>query len=212
MICVCKTSRILSIRWLEQSAKKQRALNTDEFLLLDDREAEKTYNFSMKKMLENGSMARLERGGVHRDWYVYICPGVAGNNAPSSKELKLVVEATGATLLSSLSESDVPDPTKTIVITSDPSTAAQHLEKGVKRVTRLGAKLFSATWLFHVIITQKFSTEAGQELHASTTPRHKRKAVDTLPSDEDMAKSSRKRKAVESPPSHGEKRKSRRKR
>jgi hypothetical protein len=187
-------------------------LNTDEFLLLDDREAEKTYNFSMKKMLENGSMARLERGGVLGDWYVYICPGVAGNNAPSSKELKLVVEATGATLLSSLSESDVPDPTKTIVITSDPSTAAQRLEKGVKRVTRLGAKLFSATWLFHVIITQKFSTEAGQELHASTTPRHKRKAVDTLPSDEDMAKSSRKRKAVESPPSHGEKRKSRRKR
>jgi hypothetical protein len=212
MICLCKTFRILSIRWLEQSAKEQRVLNTDEYLLLDDREAEKAYNFSMKETLENGSMARLERGGVLGDWYVHICPGVAGNNAPTSKELNLVVEATGATLLSSLSESDVPDPTKTIVITSDPSTSSQRLEKGVKRVTRLGAKLFSATWLFHVIITQKFSTEAAEELHLSTTPRHKRNAVVSLPSDEDMAKSSRKRKAVDSQPSHGENRKSIRKR
>jgi hypothetical protein len=123
-----------------------------------------------------------------------------------------VVEATGATLLSSLSESDVSDPTKTKVITRDPSTPAQRLEKGVKRVTRLGVKLFPATWLFHVIITQFFSTEAGQELHASTTPRQKRKAIGSLPSDEDMAKSSRTRKAVESPPRHGERRKSSRKR
>jgi len=187
-------------------------LNTDEYLLLDDREAEKTYNFSMKETLENGSIARLERGGVLGHWYVYICPGVAGNNAPSIKELNLVVEATGATLLSSLSESDVPDPTKTIVITSDPSTSAQRLEKGVKRVTRLGAKLFSATWLFGVIITQKLSTEEGDELQVSTTPRHKRKTVVSLPCDDDMAKSSRKRKAVESPLSHGEKRKLSRKR
>ena len=35
-----------------------------------------------------------------------------------------MVEATGATLLSSLSESEVSDPTKTKVIMSDPSTPA----------------------------------------------------------------------------------------
>jgi hypothetical protein len=50
---------------------------------------------------------------------MYICPGVAGNNAPTSKEVNLVVNTTGATLISSLSESDVPDPTKTIVIVSN---------------------------------------------------------------------------------------------
>ena len=72
--------------------------------------------------------------------------------------------------------------------------------------------MFSATWLFHGIITQKCSTEAGEELHVRTTPRHKSNAAVSRPSDEDMAKSSRKRKAVDSPPSHGEKRKSNRKR
>lgn len=113
----------------------------------DDREAEKTYRFSMKETLENRRKARLERCDILGDWYVYICPRVAGNNAPTSKEVNLVVNATGATLISSLSESDVPDPTKTIVITSDPSTATQRLEMGVKKVTRLGAKLFSGCFM-----------------------------------------------------------------
>ena len=66
--------------------------------------------------------------------------------------------------------------------------------------------------LFHVIIPQTFSTDAGQELHANTTSGHKRKAVDSLSSDEDMAKSCRKRKAVGYHPSRGEKRESCRKR
>jgi hypothetical protein len=188
MICVCKTSQILSIRWLERSAKEQRVLNTDDFLILDDREAEETYKFSMKETLENGRKARLERGGVLGEWYVYICPGVAGTNAPSSKELAFVIKATGATLLSSLSESEIYDPTKTIVITSDPSTTAQRSDKGVKRATRLGAKLLSTTSLFHVIITQKFVTDAE-----NTTPRKKRKAVESLPNHGGKRTSSRKR-------------------
>ena len=36
MICICRVSRILSMEWLEQSAKEQRTLDTDGFLLLDD--------------------------------------------------------------------------------------------------------------------------------------------------------------------------------
>jgi hypothetical protein len=210
MICICKTSRILSIQWLEQSAKEQKVLSADDFLLLYDTEAEKTYNFSMKETLENGKRARLERGGVLGGWYVYICPGVAGNNAPTSEEMNLVVKATGATLLPTLSESDVTDPTKTIIITSDPSSTAQRSEKSVKRVTRLGAHIFTTTRLFHIIITQKRPTEEGQQRHSNPIQRNKRMAA--LQSHGDMEKLSRKRKSVQSPLSHGKNRASSRKR
>lgn len=177
MICMCKTARILSIEWLEQSAREQRVLDTHEFLLLGDKEAEKRYNFSMEDTLEKGEKARLDRGGVLGGWYVYICAGVAGNNAPSSKELNLVVEATGAMLLSRIS--DVTDPSKTIIITSDPCTDAQRSEKGVERVAGQGAKLLSTAWLFHTIITQQFATELiGEEpVQHSGKHRSKRKAT-----------------------------------
>ena len=178
MICICKTSKILSIRWLEQSAKVQRVLDTDDFLVLDDKEAEKTYNFSLIETLESGKKARLERNGVLGGWYVYIGKGVAGNNAPSSEEMNLVVEATGATLLHSLEESeDGPaDRTKTIIITSDPSTAAQRSEKGVKRVSKLGAKVLSTADLFHTIITQQLPFAVVEV--ANTTQQNKRKTVE----------------------------------
>lgn len=154
-------------------------LDTDDFLVLDDKEAEKTYNFSMIETLESGKKARLERNGVLGGWYVHIGKGVAGNNAPSSEEINLIVEATGATLLHSLEESeDGPaDPTKTIIIMSDPSTAAQRSGKGVKRVLKLGAKVLSTSELFHVIITQQLPFEIVDEV-AITTQRNKRKTVE----------------------------------
>ena len=192
MICLCKTSQILSIEWLEQSAKEQRVLDTNDFLLLGDEEAEKTYNFSMKETLENGRKARLDRDGVLGGWYVYICSGVAGNNAPSSKDLTLICQASGATLLGSLKT--IVDPLKTIVITSEPSTQSQLKERGVARVEGLGAKILSTSWLFHTIITQNFSTTVG----VGPTPH--------------SGKQKSKRKASKSPPSHGNRRKSSRKR
>jgi hypothetical protein len=192
MICICKTSQILSIRWLEQSAKVQRVLDTEDFLLLNDKEAETTYNFSMIETLESGRKARLERGGVLGGWYIYICKGVAGNNAPSSEELNLVVEATGATLWHSLAESeDWPaDLTKTIIIMSDPSAAAQRSEKGVKLVSKLGAKVLSTADLFHTIITQQFPTEMVVEL-TYTTQQNKKKTVELPPRSGDKRKRKR---------------------
>lgn len=192
MICICKTSQILSIRWLEQSAKVQRVLDTDDFLVLDDKEAETTYNFSMIETLRNGKMKRHESGGVLGGWYVYICKNVAGNNAPSSEEMNLVVEATGATLLHSLEDSkDGPaDLTKTIIITSDPSTAAQRSEKGVKRVSKLGAKVLSTADLFHTIITQQLPTETVVEV-ATTIQRNKRKTAELPPRSGDKRKRKR---------------------
>ena len=75
------------MEWLEQSAKEQRVLDTDDFLLLDNREAEKRYNFSMNETIRNGILARRKRGGVLGGWSVYICSGVAGNKAPNMKEM-----------------------------------------------------------------------------------------------------------------------------
>ena len=89
MICVCRTPQILSIEWLEQSAASQRVLDTDGYLLLNDREAEKRYNFSMEETIRHGTLARKKRGGVLGGWSVYICAGVAGNRAPTMKELHL---------------------------------------------------------------------------------------------------------------------------
>jgi len=194
MICVCRTSQILSIEWLEQSAKEQRVLDTNDFLLLGDKEAEKIYKFSMVETLENGRQARLDRGGVLGEWYVYICSGVAGNNAPSRKELNLLVEATGATLLRSLLVSDTSfDPLKTIIITSDPSTDAQRSGEGVERVTRLGAKLLSTSWLFQTIINQKIGEQREDATPHSGKQRSKRKAVKSPPIQGNRRKSSRKR-------------------
>ncbi|KAL7532955.1 hypothetical protein ACHAXR_004952, partial [Thalassiosira sp. AJA248-18] len=79
MICLCRVSKILSMEWLEQSAKEQRVLDCHDFLLLGDEEAEKRYKFSMKETIRNGILARKNRGGVLGGWFVMICSGVAGN-------------------------------------------------------------------------------------------------------------------------------------
>lgn len=155
MICMCRTSNILTIDWLEESAKEQKVLDATPFLLLGDRgdrEAEKTYTFSMEETLKNGQSAREDRGGVLGGWYVYICHGVAGNKAPSAKELKLLVDAAGATLLPSFSEKHVVDFAKTLVITSDPATKSQQKERGIDKVSIANRK--TTSWLFQTMITQ----------------------------------------------------------
>ena len=194
MICVCRTPKILSIDWLEQSAKEQCVLETDDFLLLNDKEAEKTYNFSMKATIENGKTARMASGGVLGGWSVYICRGVAGKNAPSSKEFALLIEAAGATMLRNLN--DVPTPDKTIVITSDPITDDQRLEEGVEGATRRGAELLTTTWLFHTIITQQMCID-GERQSTPASGRQGRKqpqkAVKFSPERGDSRRSSRKR-------------------
>ncbi len=154
MICICRVAQILSIEWLEQSAKQQCILDTNEFLLLDDREAERRYNFSMKTTIRNGILARKRRGGVLGGWSVYICSGVAGNKAPSLREIHLIIEAGGGQVMKSLSSTESSDRTKTIVLTSDPSTKLQLGELGVAKAKSCGAKVMSTSSLFHTIITQ----------------------------------------------------------
>ena len=156
MICLCRTPNILSMEWLEQSAKEQRVLDTEGYLLLEDREAEKRYNFSMKDTIENGVVARRKRGGVLGGWSIYICQNVAGKKAPSMKEMKLIVDAAGGQIIKSISKPQSPfDPLKTIILTSEPCTKSQMNERGVAKAKGLGAKIFSTTWLFRTLITQQ---------------------------------------------------------
>ena len=153
MICICKSPNIVKLEWLEQSAKEQRVLDTTPYLLVDDKEAEKRYSFSMKGTIQNGIEVR-EKGGVLGGLYIYVCSGVAGNQAPSTKELNLIIEAAGGRVLPSLSTCKLLDPAKTYVLTSDPSTPSQWREPSVTNITKLGGKIVSTSWLFHVIITQ----------------------------------------------------------
>ncbi len=179
MVCFCTTSNILGIEWLEQSAKEKRALDPHDFLLLNDREAENTYNFKLSDSFKNGAIARAERGGVLGGWHVYICAGVAGNKAPSTKELKLIVEAAGAVMLHSLAEKKVIDPTKTIIITSDPALKSQLKERGIERVASMGGRICTTTWLFQTMITQSFADDNDEDKKIGH--RSKRKAATKSP-------------------------------
>ena len=85
MICLCNTSNVVSLQWLEQSARMQTVLDTKPFLWLNDEKAQKIYNFDMEATLNNGMLARKKRGGLLGGWCVYICQGVAGNKGESTQ-------------------------------------------------------------------------------------------------------------------------------
>lgn len=157
MICLCKTANILDMKWLTQSAKVKRGLNCDAFLLLGEKEAEKTYNFLMEETLKSGIDVRKQRGGLLGGLSVYFSKGVAGNKAPPENELSLIVHAAGGTQLKSISARSTKgvNPSKIIIITSDPPTSAQKLEKNAQRLVSLGSFQFTSSWLFHCIITQR---------------------------------------------------------
>ena len=153
LVCVCKTPNIVTMKWLEQCAKEQRILETTPYLLIGDEEVESRYDFSMKKTIQNGIRIR-EKGGVLGGFYVYICEGVAGNKAPNSKELKLIIEAAGGQVLQQLSTYHNIDPTKVMALTSDPSTPAQQRDSEVRKILKSGGKTLTTSWLFRIIITQ----------------------------------------------------------
>ena len=106
MIAISRTSNILYISWLEQSAKQQMILPTNDFLLVNDKAAESYYDFSMIHSIRNGLSARTH-GGVLGGFHVYICSNVAGNKAPTLKELHLIIVAASGTVLESLSSKSI---------------------------------------------------------------------------------------------------------
>ena len=135
----------------------------------------------MKETLENGEEAR-RNGGVLGGYFVYICNGVADNNAPPFQALHLIIKAAGGQVLKTLARRG--NPLNTIILTSHPSTNAQLSEKGVERAASQGAKIRTTSWLFHTIITQRFSFDVGCS-HSpleKPKPRSKRKTETTSPS------------------------------
>lgn len=145
----------------------------------------------MSETLENGDKAR-RKGGVLAGYFVYICKGVADNNAPPLNALQFIIEAAGGQVLESLSKAG--DPLKTIILTSEPCTNAQLTEKGVDQLADSGAKILSTAWLFHTMITQKFSSYIGNSKAQATKPRpaSKRKASPHVPSERKRKSSRRK--------------------
>ncbi len=68
MIALCRTPNIVSIDWLEKSASAGAPLPCDDFLILNNKELEKKYNFSMRRTREKLN-ARLEEGELLLDGF-----------------------------------------------------------------------------------------------------------------------------------------------
>jgi len=153
MICLCNTSNVVSLQWLEQSARMQTVLDTKPFLWLNDKKAQKAYNFDMETTLNNGMLARKRRGGLLGGWCVYICQGVAGNKAPPMDELRMMVEGASGIALDDLLSGDA-EFTKTIILTGDKPTKKQLAEPGVAEFKRKGARLLSPSSFFDIFINQ----------------------------------------------------------
>jgi hypothetical protein len=158
MIAMCRTTNIVTIDWLVQSAKKGVVLPCVDFRVQDHR-AEQAHNFSMSRSLQN--LDRHLRKGVLllSGWSVFVCPGVAGKKAPPTNDFRLLVEAAGAIWLASISMPDL-NMTKVVVITSDPEMKAQ--QKTTATAVNKGASKRTKTWLFDAMMRQEIDLPTGQ--------------------------------------------------
>ena len=126
MAALCLTPNILKAEWLEESYSSRGLLSCNHYLLLNDSKAESVYSFSMRNTLREGN-DRRKAGGLLCDWSVYVCDEVAGNKAPKTHELKMMIRAAGGKWIT---YDDIPvpvtdDPTHVIVLTSDPPLQKQ---------------------------------------------------------------------------------------
>jgi hypothetical protein len=112
-------------------------------------------------------------------WYIHVCPKVAGNKAPTTIEFQYIIEAAGATYISTMKNIDdndndgdqcTRDSSKNILlITSDPPTKAQlsHIEKQTKHQSSSDPMMDNSTtiqyyhrtttWFFHTIMAQEIT-------------------------------------------------------
>jgi hypothetical protein len=154
MIALCRTSNIVSLDWLVKSAAEARALPCKDYLILDNEKVEQQYKFTMRHTLTNLTR-RLEQGTYLLDgWSVFVCTGVAGNKAPPEEEFRLVVEAAGASWLTSPASRGLVH-SKILIITSDPETKKQLSPKPVATALKNGATKRTTTWLFNAIMAQE---------------------------------------------------------
>jgi hypothetical protein len=179
MIAHCRTAHIVSLDWLIASASEGKALECTDFLIMNNdklrKEAEKRYVFSFLKSMNNRT--RRLKDGVHLldGWSVYVCRGVAGNNAPSEEEFRLLVEAAGASWLTDpcasfgerLDDSSATTSTQRrllLIVTSDPERTCQVWPDDVDIAVRNGAAKRKTTWLFNAFMAQDIGRLAYSRL------------------------------------------------
>ena len=163
MIGLSVTSDIVDLSWLLESAKQKEVLETESYLCSDEK-AEENYDFSLKESCARGAELRKSGASLFDGWWVHVCKGVAGNKTagkrtPPADEVKMIVEAAGAAWLSSLTpkimQQHEVDPSRLLIITSDPEVKKEVAPKPVATALDNGAQKQSIAWLFHCIMTQK---------------------------------------------------------
>lgn len=157
MVGLCCTSKIVSLDWLTKSGKAKEVLPTEAFLLVNDKVAEKTYDFSMEESLARGKAMREKGEKLFGGWWIHVCKGVSSNKAPPEKEMKLIVETAGAQWQPTLSPKNLNgvDLSRLLIITSDPEVKKQISTKAVATALENGALKQTTSWLFGCIMKQK---------------------------------------------------------
>jgi hypothetical protein len=161
MIALNKTPNIVELKWLKDSAKAGSVLSADKYVV-SDKAAEKEYGFSMKETIARIRQRLETNDPVLNGKLVFVCKGVAGNNAPKEIELRCIIEAAGGQWLSQLkkrSEGDEMD--RLVIITSSDAKAAgnQVQKKDVADAIQHGAQYKSTLWLFDGMMRQKLDLD-----------------------------------------------------
>lgn len=161
MIALNKTANIVTLNWLTESAKSGKALPCSNYFILDDKEAESRYGFSMKKTLDRVRQNIKHGTPVLGGFAVFVCKGVAGNKSPPENELKLIIEAAGGEWVSSLSallnaRNDNSRRGFLIITSNDPEDRTKQLKiRAVASALKHGAVAKSTSWLFQIMMTQQ---------------------------------------------------------
>jgi len=158
MIAMSKTPNIVTLDWLKDSAKANRPLPCDNYLVVRDRDAEDRYGFHMRETVERIKLNREQNKSFLDGVKIFICDGVAGNKAPKEDELKLIIEAAGGEYITDVSVlRKHAEPGNAFIITSaDLKHSKQQISKrAVKSVLANGCiEQKSASWLFRAVLMQ----------------------------------------------------------
>lgn len=157
MIGLCRTPNIVSLDWLDKSAKAGKPLPSHNFLILNDKSAETKYRFSMRRTLEKVKINLESESWLLDGWYVHICK--QNGKVPLKNELRLIIEAAGGWWVPSL-PTDPMYPSEEVarrmlIIASNSETEKQLAQSTVAAALRKGAQQRTLSWLFHAVMTQE---------------------------------------------------------
>ena len=163
MVALSRTSNIVHLDWLIESARKGVALDAQEFLLLDQKEAEMQYNFKLSETLARGNKLRDKGTWLLDGIDVFLCNGVAGSvrqgdKTPPEHDFRLILEAAGAKVLTTLPTQRGSGRMKTVIVTSkDAKERKKQLSKrDVMTAIKQGAVTRTTEEIFHAIMMQDF--------------------------------------------------------